>query len=99
MRDPIPRIEAPAPVSRYLETAYSDGVPEVGTVSMEGSGRFRQRPLPWLPFANTIWLRPGADRVSDMVVRLGPITLMNIITATHTSQSRRLLKLIYEVSV
>ena len=81
MRDPIPRIEAPAPVSRYLETAYSDGVPEVGTVSMEGSGRFRERPLPWLPFANTIWLRPGADRVSDMVVRLGPITVMKVLDA------------------
>ena len=46
-----------------------------------GSGRFRQRPLPWLPFANTIWLRPGVDRVSDMFVRIGPITVMKVLDA------------------
>jgi hypothetical protein len=49
----------PAPVGRFIETAYPDGVPGVDTAAMEGYGRFRQRPLPWLPFTNTIWLRPG----------------------------------------
>lgn len=81
MRDPTSRIEVPGPVSRYLETAYADRVPEVETAAMEGSGRFRQRPLPWLPFASTIWLRPGSDRVSDMFVRLGPITVMKVLDA------------------
>ncbi|HJS27067.1 MAG TPA: DUF6544 family protein [Actinomycetota bacterium] len=81
MGHPITGIEVPAPVGRYLEKAYADGVPEVGTAAMEGSGRFRERPLPWLPFANTIWLRPGADRVSDMFVRLGPITVMKVLDA------------------
>lgn len=81
MREPTTRIRVPAPVARYLETAYPDGVPEVDTAAIEGAGRFRERPLPWLPFANTIWLRPGFDRVSDMVVRLGPITVMKVLDA------------------
>ena len=81
MRDATTGIAVPAPVARYLQTAYPDGVPEVATAAMEGSGRFRERPLPWLPFANTIWLRPGTDRVSDMFIRLGPITVMKVLDA------------------
>jgi hypothetical protein len=81
MRDHVSGIEVPAPVGRYIETAYADGIPGVDTAAMEGSGRFRQRPLPWLPFANTIWLRPGVDRVSDMFVRIGPITVMKVLDA------------------
>jgi|SRR4249919_247740 len=81
MRDHVSGIEVPAPVGRYVETAYADGVPGVGTAAMEGSGRFRQRPLPWLPFTNAIGSRPGMDRVSDMFVGLGPITVMKALDA------------------
>lgn len=48
---------------------------------MEGSGRFRRHPLPWMPFGNTISLRPGADRVSEMFVHLGPFTLIKVLDA------------------
>ena len=81
MPDASTGIEVPAPVARYLQTGYPDGVPEVATAVMEGSGQFRERPLPRLPFANTIWLRPGMDRVSDMFIRLGPITVMKVLDA------------------
>lgn len=81
MHDPVPGSELPPLVARYLEAAYAGGIPEVTTAAIEGSGRFRQRPLPWLPFTNTIWLRPGHDRVSDMFVRLGPITVMKVLDA------------------
>lgn len=71
----------PTAVARYLAAAYAHEVPEVRSARIEGSGRFRERPLPWLPFANTIWLRPGRDRVSDMSVRLGPVTVMKVLDA------------------
>jgi len=74
-------VEVPAPVARYLEVAHPDGPAEVETVVMEGSGRFRRRPLPWLPVRNTISLRPGLDRVSDMFVRIGPFTLLKVLDA------------------
>ncbi len=74
-------VDLPAPVRRFLDTAYPDGPPGVGTAVLEGSGRFRQRPLPPIPFANTISLRPGLDRVSDMFVRIGPITVMKVLDA------------------
>ena len=70
---------------RRRSAGTSDGVrrwrPWGGHRRDGGSGRFRQRPLPWLPFANTIWLRPGVDRVSDMFVRIGPITVMKVLDA------------------
>jgi len=72
---------APAPVARYLEVAYPGGAPEVDTVVMEGSGRFRRRPLPWIPMKGTISLRPGTDRVSEMTVVLRPVTLMKVLDA------------------
>lgn len=71
----------PRPVARYLEIAYPDGVPEVDTVVMQCSGRFRRRPLPWIPMRDTISLRPGVDRVSDMTVVLGPLTVMEVLDA------------------
>ncbi len=76
-----PATSLPAPVVRYLEVAYPDGAPEVGSVVMEGSGRFRSRPLPWIPIRVRISLRPGIDRVSDMTVVLGPVTLMKVLDA------------------
>jgi hypothetical protein len=81
MPDHVSGIEVPAPVGRYIETAYADGVPAVGTAATDSSGRFRQRPLPWLPFKSTIWVRPGVNRVSDVFVRLGPIRLMKVLDA------------------
>jgi hypothetical protein len=79
--EPVHGADLPAPVARYLEVAYPDGAPEVETVVMEGRGRFRRRPLPWLPFQDLISLRPGVDRVSDMTVALGPLTLMKVLDA------------------
>jgi len=74
-------VDLPAPVRRFLDAAYPDGPPEVETAVMESTGRFRRRPLPWIPFANTISLRPGVDRVSDMLVRIGPFTVMKVLDA------------------
>jgi hypothetical protein len=73
--------ELPPPVARFVELAYPDGPPEVQTVVMHGSGRFRRRPLPWIPMRDRISLRPGLDRVSDMTVVLGPITVMKVLDA------------------
>jgi hypothetical protein len=74
-------VDLPAPVERYLETAYPGGWPDVTTAVVEGSGRFRRRPLPWMPFRNQIHLRAGLDRVSDMQVVLGRVTLMKVLDA------------------
>ena len=74
-------VDLPGPVARFLDVAYPDGAPEVETAVLEASGRFRRRPLPWMPFGNTISLRPGLDRVSDMFVRLGPFTLFRVLDA------------------
>jgi hypothetical protein len=71
----------PPPVARYLEVAYPDDAPGLETVVMEGSGRFRRRPLPWIPMRHRISLRPGIDRVSDMTVVIGPMTLMKVLDA------------------
>lgn len=79
--EPFSRARLPAPVALFLEVAYPDGAPEVGTVVMEGSGRFRRRPLPWIPMRDRISLRPGLDRVSDMAVVLGPFTVMKVLDA------------------
>lgn len=74
-------MDLPAPVARFVDAAYPEGVPEIETAVLEGSGRFRRRPLPWMRFGHTISLRPGVDRVSDMFVRLGPITLFRVLDA------------------
>lgn len=79
--EPTESAQLPAPVARYLQAAYPDGPPEVETVVMEGSGRFRRRPLPWIPIRDRISLRPGVNRVSDMTVVLGPFTLMKVLDA------------------
>ena len=81
MRDHVSGIEVPAPVGRYVETAYADGVPGVGTAAMEGSGRFRNARSPGSPSRTPIGSRPGMDRVSDMFVGLGPITVMKALDA------------------
>lgn len=78
---PWPAVEVPAPVDRYLEVAYPGGAPEVETAVMHAAGRFRQRPLPWLPVRNTISLHPGVDRVSDLFVRIGPVTVLRVLDA------------------
>lgn len=80
-RETMPAVDLPAPLARFLDVAYADGVPEIETAVLEGSGRFRRRPLPWIRFGNTISLRLGGDRVSDMFVRLGPITLFRVLDA------------------
>lgn len=74
-------MDVPEPVVRYLEVAYPNGASEVGTAVMEGSGRFRIRPLPWLPVRNTISLHPGVDRVSDMLVGIAPLTVLKVLDA------------------
>jgi Family of unknown function (DUF6544) len=78
---PTTRPGLPTPVARFLDVAYPDGPPEVDTVVIEGSGRFRRRPLPWIPFRDRISLRTGRDRVSDMAVVLGPFTIMRVLDA------------------
>lgn len=74
-------VDVPDPVGRYLEVAYAGGAHEVETAVLAGAGRFRRRPLPWLPVRNTISLHPGVDRISDMLVRLGPFTVLRVLDA------------------
>lgn len=71
----------PAPVARFLEVAYPQGIPKVSPTSIETRGRFRRRPLPWLPVRIRIFLRPGIARVSDLHVRLGPVTVLKVLDA------------------
>lgn len=66
----------PAPIRRMLEIAYPDGTPTPKTVVMRGSGRLRRKPLPWLPMKVRIFVRPGSDRVMDILVGMGPLTVM-----------------------
>jgi hypothetical protein len=72
----------PPPVARYLRVAYPEGAPEVESAVIEASGRFRQRPLPWIRMRNTVWARPGLDRVSDLFVRVGPVTVLRVLDAS-----------------
>ena len=71
----------PDPVVRFLTSAFPDGVADVETARLEGRGRFRRRPLPWLPVRFRIFLRPGRDRVQDLEVVLGPVTLLRVLDA------------------
>lgn len=66
---------------RFLATAYPEGIVAVETARLEGRGRFRRRPLPWLPVRFRIHLRPGRDRVQDLEVVLGPVTLLRVLDA------------------
>jgi hypothetical protein len=67
----------PAPVRRFLEVTYPDIVPEPATLAVDAVGRLRFGRLPWLPMQTRVSLVPGSDRVMDIRVRLGPITILH----------------------
>ncbi|OGO58014.1 MAG: hypothetical protein A2Z32_06415 [Chloroflexi bacterium RBG_16_69_14] len=86
--EPAPRIiepsraELPAPVSRWLQVAYPDGVPDVDTLVFEGSARIKRGRMPWIPIHARMHHRLGRDHVADMRIKLGPLTLLRVIDAS-----------------
>lgn len=72
----LARAELPPPVRRFLEVAYPQVSPGPETILMDARGTLRRRPLPALPFSSRIFLRPGRDRVMEISLGLGPVTLL-----------------------
>lgn len=70
----LERSDLPLPVRRFLEAAYPEIRPGPKTIRLDARGTPRRRPLPALPFATRISVRPGRDRV--MEISLGPVTLL-----------------------
>jgi hypothetical protein len=69
--------DLPAPVRRFLEVTYPEIVPEPATLVVDAVGRLRFGRLPWLPTKTRVSLVPGSDRVMDIRVRLGPLTILH----------------------
>ena len=76
-----PRPHLPEPVRRFADLVHPGGAPENDTVLLEGHGRFRQRPLPWLPMRVRVHVVPGHARVMDILVTIGPLTLLRVLDA------------------
>lgn len=76
-----PQSDLPAPVGRFAQITRPDPAHEAHTVLLEGRGRFRQRPLPWLPMRTRVHVVPGQARVMDILVAIGPLTLMRVLDA------------------
>lgn len=71
------RPDLPAPVRRLLEVAYLGDAPEPATLVVDATGRLRFGRLPWLPMGTRVSLIPGSDRVMEIRVRLGPVTILH----------------------
>lgn len=71
---PVPD-HLPEPVARFAELARADQEPR--TMLVEASGRFRRRPLPWLPMRTRAFVAPGADRVMEIDVRVAGIHVLS----------------------
>jgi hypothetical protein len=71
----------PEPVERFARLAAPEGRPNPRTARIDGRGRFRRRPLPWLPMKARVHVVPGSDRVQDLDVGAGPITVMRVLDA------------------
>jgi hypothetical protein len=69
--------DLPAPVRRFLEVTYPEDVPDPSTLVLDATGRLRFGRLPWLPMRTRVALAPGSDRVMDIRVRLGPVTILH----------------------
>jgi hypothetical protein len=67
--------DLPAPVERFAELVRGDGEPR--TMLVEARGRFRRRPLPWLPIRTRAFVALGADRVMDIDVRVAKIHVLS----------------------
>lgn len=76
------RADLPVPVARYLEAAWH-GKPTASptTLVMEGNGRVRIRPLPWLPVEVGMYHRLGHDYVGLFRMRLAGLTVLRVIDA------------------
>ena len=66
----------PAPVARFADLVQPEKAARARTLLLEGRGRIRQRPLPWLPMRIRIHVVPGEGRVMDLEMAFGPITVM-----------------------
>lgn len=73
----LDRTGLPAPVRRFLEVAYPEDVPEPTTLVLDATGWLRFGRLPRLPMRDRVSLVPGSDRVMDIWVRLGPVTILH----------------------
>lgn len=67
----------PAAVQRFLEASYPEDVPEPATLVTDATGRLRLGRWPRLPMRTRVSLIPGAHRVMDIAVRIGPVTLLH----------------------
>ncbi|HEU4356328.1 MAG TPA: DUF6544 family protein [Actinomycetota bacterium] len=69
--------DLPTPVRRFLEITYPEDIPEPATLVVDATGRLRFGRLAWLPTRTRVSLVPGSDRVMDIRVRLGPVTILH----------------------
>jgi hypothetical protein len=73
---PLTAPPRPEPVQRWLAcTPHELGrVPRA--IYLDGSARFKRGRLPYLPLDIRVWTRLGFDRVSELEVRIGGLTVM-----------------------
>ncbi|HEX2141209.1 MAG TPA: DUF6544 family protein [Candidatus Limnocylindria bacterium] len=71
----------PEPVRRYLDVGFGGSAPSPRTLVMEGTGRVRIGPLPWLPIEVQMNHEPGRNYVSLIRLRPGGVPVLRVVDA------------------
>lgn len=78
---PLSSERLPAPVERFAHTAFGRHGSAIDTLAMEGRGRVRIGPLPWMPIRIWMYHRLGRDYVGLIRVRPAGLTVLSVIDA------------------
>jgi len=77
----LPTDALPTPVARWLRQAFPDGIPDVDTLEVVGSGSVRLGAVPPLRVSARMSHRLGRDHVADIRLRVGGLTALAVMDA------------------